>query len=94
MNLKKFIALVLSSSLLIFHNVYAEGGVGKEPEINYDEVVSYFRSKQSGFGDASGSYVYSRGDVRGKKRDVYIFNLPKIRLLMSRNVFGIFAMIT
>ncbi len=76
MNIKKLVASVLSLSLIVSHVAYAEGESGSAPSVDYSKVASYFEEKRNGLGDASGQFVYSRGDIKGKKRVVYVFNLP------------------
>lgn len=77
---KKFISITLSINLLVFSSVfvctYAGGEIGKEPEINYTDVANYFREK-SEFGPTDEASLYNRENIAGKKREVFIFNLPK-----------------
>lgn len=73
MNIKKLAAVVLSFGLIIPRVAYAEGEHGSAPSVNYEEVMEQFARP---FGDPSGLSVYSRGNVKGKKRDVYVLNLP------------------
>ena len=77
---KKFVSFALSLNLLAFSSTFicirAEGESGKIPDINYTEVANCFKDK-SGVGPADGVYLYNRGNVPGKKREVFIFNLPK-----------------
>lgn len=72
-NIKKLAAFVLSFGLVVPHVAYAEGECGSAPSIDYEKVKQDFTRS---YGSPSGFRCYYRGDVKGKKRDVYVLNLP------------------
>lgn len=75
MKIKKLLVFILSFMLTVPYIIHAEGEYGKVPSVNYGDVVKEFENR-SKFGDPSGQFVYKRENVIGKKRDVYVFNLP------------------